>query len=256
MPESDLIPHTPHRLGDEHIRHVPLTALSKLSPYSALTLTIVFVVLFLLKQYIIEAFLLKRLYGSKYTQLSDVNRRGFVNHHIAGVTKLVILVAAVYPFINVAFRYAVLNDPYAKGSSVTLGDVLVVCTQVLVGMYVFELIYRVKIRYVAVLGLFRVIETILEFGERDVEAPHLLYVVTNGEIKSGMLTLIISSHISAMHHIGTIMVGQAAIAISLNLSREKDATIEFILCTVWGKSSPTSTNLHLSTIPSRQTLSP
>ena len=74
--------------------------------------------------------------------------------------------AAVYPFINVAFRYAVLNDPWVKGSSVTLGDVLVICTQVLVGMYVFELIYRVKIRYVAVFGLFTVIEIMLEFGER------------------------------------------------------------------------------------------
>ena len=142
-------PHTAQTPGDEHIRHVPLTSLSKLSPYSALTLSIVLVILFVLKQFVIEAFLLKRLYGTKYTQLNEVNRRGFVNHHIAGVTKLIILVAAVYPFINVAFRYAVLNDPYAKGSKVTLGDVLVVCTQILVGMYIFELIYRVKIRYVA-----------------------------------------------------------------------------------------------------------
>ena len=71
-----------------------------------------------------------------------------MNHHIAGATKLIILVVAVYPFINVAFRYAVLNDPYARGSKVTLGDVLVVCTQILVGMYIFELVYRVKIRYV------------------------------------------------------------------------------------------------------------
>ncbi|KAF6218239.1 hypothetical protein HO133_006200 [Letharia lupina] len=190
----DYDPHAVHAPGDQHIKHVPLTSLSKLSPYSALTLSIVLVILFLLKQYIIEAFLLKRLYGSRYTQLNEVNRRGFVNHHIAGATKLMILVAAVYPFINVAFRYAVLNDPYARGSRVTLGDVLVVCTQVLVGMYIFELIYRVKI-----------------------------------------------SHISAMHHIGTIMVAQAAIAISLDLTREKDASIEFILCTVWGK-PPTTTS--------------
>lgn len=180
-------PSVPHAIGDEHIRHVPLTALSKLSPYSGLILSIVCVVLFILKQFIIEAFLLKRLYGSRYTQLNEVNRRGFVNHHIAGATKLVILVVAGYPFIAVAFRDAVLNDPYAKGSKVTLGDVLVVCTQALVGMYVFELIYRVKISY-----------------------------------------------ISSMHHVGSIMVAQAAIAISLNLTREKDATIEFILCTVWG----------------------
>lgn len=54
-----------------------------------------------------------------------------------------------------------------------------------------------------------------------------------------MLIVRVSSHISAMHHIGTIMVAQAAIAISLDLTREKDASIEFILCTVWGKASPT-----------------
>lgn len=140
--------YTHHATGDEHIKHVPLTSLSKLSPYSGLVLSVILVVLFLIKQYIIEAFLLRRLYGSRYTDLNEVNRRGFVNHHIAGATKLIILVAAVYPFINVAFRYAVLNDPYAKGSRVTLGDILVVCAQLLVGMYIFELIYRVKIRYV------------------------------------------------------------------------------------------------------------
>ena len=137
-----------HALGDQHIRHVPLTSLSKLSPYSALTLSIVLVILFLLKQYIIDAFLIKRLYGDKYTRLNDWQRRSFVNHHIAGATKLLILIVAVYPFINVAFRYAVLNDPYARGSRVTMGDILVVCTQLLVGMYIFELIYRVRIRYV------------------------------------------------------------------------------------------------------------
>lgn len=43
------------------------------------------------------------------------------------------------------------------------------------------------------------------------------------------------SPVSVGHHIGTIMIGQSAIAISLNLIHEKDATIEFILCTIWGK---------------------
>lgn len=53
-----------------------------------------------------------------------------------------------------------------------------------------------------------------------------------------MLTPSFLSYISTMHHLGTILVAQSAIAISLNLSREKDATIEFILCLVWGKSGP------------------
>ncbi len=42
------------------------------------------------------------------------------------------------------------------------------------------------------------------------------------------------SPVSVGHHIGTIIIGQTAIAISFNLVREKDATIEFILCLVWG----------------------
>ena len=70
-----------------------------------------------------------------------------------------------------------------------------------------------------------------------------------------------------MHHIGAILVAQAAIAISLDLSREKDASIEFILCTVWGKSDPPflqKTTIHNLPIPlhphhqpsSNQTLPP
>ena len=176
--------------GDEHIKHTPLTILSKLSPFSGLILSVIFVVLFLIKQFVFELFLLRRIYRVKYTTLNEVDRRGFVNHHIAGGTKLLILIVAVYPFIDVAFRYATLNTRFAPGSTVTLGDVLVVAANLLVAMYIFELIYRVKISY-----------------------------------------------ISAMHHIGTILVAQAAIAISLNEVKEKDASIEFILCTVWGKSS-------------------
>ncbi|KAL2056534.1 hypothetical protein ABVK25_002928 [Lepraria finkii] len=182
MPDID-----PHIPGDEHIKHTPLTILSKLSPYSGLILAVVLVILFLIKQNILEAFLLRRLYTTKYTLLSDRDRRGFLNHHIAGGTKLLILIVGVYPFIDVAFRYAQLGDRFAPHSKVTLGDVLVVCTQVLCGMYIFELIYRVKV-----------------------------------------------SPIATMHHLGTILVGEAAVAISLDLSREKNATIEFILCTVWG----------------------
>jgi hypothetical protein len=69
---------------------------------------------------------------------------------------------------------------------VTLGDVLLICAQMLVGMFVFELIYRVKI-----------------------------------------------SPVSMAHHIGSILAAQAVITISIN--NDRDASIEFVLCTVWGK---------------------
>lgn len=178
---------SPHG-GDHHIQNIPISELSDLSPFCMLILSIVLVILFLIKQYVFEMFLMRRIYKAKYTALKEVERRGFINHHIAGMTKALILVVAVYPFIDVAFRTATLQTRYAKGSVVTLGDILVVCAQMLVGMYIFELIYRVKI-----------------------------------------------SPISTLHHIGTILVAQSAIAISLNLDHEPDATVEFILCTVWGE---------------------
>ncbi|KAE8155300.1 hypothetical protein BDV25DRAFT_135047 [Aspergillus avenaceus] len=169
------------------LQTLTLQPISKLAPFSGLIISIVLVLLFLIRYYILEGFLIKRLYGSIYTDLSQVNQRGFINHHIAGVTKIIILIIAAYPFISVVIGKSSFHTPYTHGSSITLGDMLVVVAQMLIGMYAFELIYRAKLSPIAVL-----------------------------------------------HHIGTILIGQSAIAISLDLAREPDADIEFMLCTVWG----------------------
>jgi len=65
-----------------------VSSISVFAPYSALILSIVLVVLFLIRFYILQRFLLRKLYGSKYTQLNDVEQRSFINHHIAGATNL------------------------------------------------------------------------------------------------------------------------------------------------------------------------
>lgn len=173
---------------NHHIQSFPTTAISNIAPYSGLIICIALVVFFLIKFYVLELFLLKTAYRTKYTNLNEVNRRGFVNHHIlvAGATKILILIVGAYPFMSVVFGTAVFHTPYATGSKVTMGDILVVCAQMLISMFIFELIYRTKI-----------------------------------------------SPISAVHHIGSIMVGQAAITISI--VGEEDASIEFLLCTVWGE---------------------
>jgi hypothetical protein len=176
-------------LKGPHVVHVPLQTISVLAPFSALIISIIFVVYFAIRFYVLEGFLLKRLYGKIYTNMDETTRRGFVNHHIAGATKILILVVAAYPFVDVAFGSATFHSPFFGSKYVKQGDVLIVVAQMLIAMYVFELFYRPKI-----------------------------------------------SPVSVGHHIGTIMIGQSAIAISLNLIRERDATIEFILCTVWGKS--------------------
>jgi hypothetical protein len=67
--------------------------------------------------------------------------------------------------------------------------VLLVLNQVFIAMYLFELIFRAKLSYVAV-----------------------------------------------AHHIGSVVIAATAVAISLNWQHQRDATLEFILCYLWGKS--------------------
>lgn len=170
---------------DHHIRQFPLTAISILSPYTGLIISVVLLALFLIRFYVLERFLLQKLYGPKYAALDEINRRGFVNHHIAGGTKLLILTMAAYPFGAVTFGTASFYSPVSPGSRVKMGDLLVISAQLLIGMFIFELLYRTKI-----------------------------------------------SPISVLHHMGSILIGQAAITISIE--REKDSSDEFLLCTVWG----------------------
>jgi hypothetical protein len=174
--------------GISHLKTRPLEPISKLAPFAALIISIILVIFFLIRFYILEGFLIPWFYGHTYTDLNETNRRGFINHHIAGATKFVIFLVAVYPFICVSSGHSSFHAPYIRGGPATMGDALIVVAQILIGMYVFELLYRVKLSPVAVL-----------------------------------------------HHIGTILIGQSAIALSLRLAREPDADIEFILCTVWGE---------------------
>jgi hypothetical protein len=177
------------RTKGPHVVHVPLQSISRLAPFSALIISIIFIMYFVIRFYLLEGFLLRKVYGKIYTDMNETTRRGFVNHHIAGSTKILILILAAYPFIDVAFGSSTFHSSFAGSKIVTQGDILIIVAQMLIGVYVFELFYRPKI-----------------------------------------------SPVSVGHHIGTIMIGQSAIAISLNLDHERDATIEFILCTVWGKS--------------------
>ncbi|CAG8978672.1 hypothetical protein HYALB_00004654 [Hymenoscyphus albidus] len=176
-----------HHKPGPHITHVPTESISRAAPYSALILCIMFVVIFAVRHWLLEAFLLEKYYGTIYTSMDETNRRGFLNHHIAVATRLLIFITAAYPFIDVAFVSASLHSPYAGSKHVTMGDVLLVISLGLIAMYVFELFYRTKI-----------------------------------------------SPISAGHHIGVIMIGSFAIAISMDLEHQPDATIEFVLCLVWG----------------------
>ncbi|KAI9054226.1 hypothetical protein LZ554_001394 [Drepanopeziza brunnea f. sp. 'monogermtubi'] len=115
---------------DSHLLYFPQQSISILAPFSALIISIIFVVYFLIRFYILEGFLLEKMYEKIYTQMNELTRRGFVNHHIAGATKITILVLAAYPFIAAVFERANFHSPYAESQLVTLGDVLIVAAQI------------------------------------------------------------------------------------------------------------------------------
>lgn len=181
----------PHNHGPRpHLDKLINDSISQLAPFSALILTITAVIVFLFRLYIFEKLLMVKYYKEKYTCLNETNRRSFVNHHVAGTIKLVLLFSAGYPFVSIAFGNSTPHTPMVHGSLVTKGDVMIVCSQLFCVMYIFELYYRSNI-----------------------------------------------SPISAAHHIGAIVIAQAAVAISLNFNHEVDAIYEFVLCFVWGESS-------------------
>ncbi|KAF3183523.1 hypothetical protein EYR41_005879 [Orbilia oligospora] len=167
------------RHGGDTDNHISVLAL-----YAGLILTITLSALFILKNYVLES-LLPRLYKHHHARLSDVTKRSFLNQHVAVGMRLVILSLGGYPFFAIVFGSSLLSTPITKNGTVKMGDLLVVSSQLLVGMYIFELIYRVKI-----------------------------------------------SVVSSLHHLGTILVAQCSVAISVY--GHKDARNEFILCCVWG----------------------
>ncbi|KAF2467497.1 uncharacterized protein BDR25DRAFT_327349 [Lindgomyces ingoldianus] len=160
---------------------------SKLAPFSGLILTIILVIFFLIRYYLFETLLLPYFYPRTFALLNERNRRGFVNHHLAGAAKILLFIWTAYPFCAVAFGSATFNTPLHKGSFVTMGDAMLVASHIFVAMYLVELLYRSQLSIVAV-----------------------------------------------FHHVGACVIAESAVAISLNSVREKDATIEFVLCFFWG----------------------
>lgn len=133
------------RHAASHIATIKNESISPLASFSGLIITISAVIIFLIRLYVFESWLLPRLYGSKYADLNDTNRRSFVNHHVAGGTKLVLLFSGAYPFIAMAFGTGTPHSSFGGSRLTTLGDVMMVCSQIFTTMYIFELFYRTNI---------------------------------------------------------------------------------------------------------------
>lgn len=105
-----------------HVAELVNEAVSQLAPFSALILTITLVIVFLIRYYAFESFLMPRCYGATYSNLSEVNRRGFVNHHVAGSAKVLMAAVGAYPFLDITFGTATVHTLYPGSELVTCGD--------------------------------------------------------------------------------------------------------------------------------------
>lgn len=170
-----------------HIAVLPNETISFLTPYSGLIMTLWLVILFTVKNWILEIYVFPKFYRGTLNKLDERNKRGFLVHHISAGVKIILLAVGAKPFCDVVFGKSTLHDPFSPGHKrPTMGDVLLILTQLFVALYVFELLTRAKV-----------------------------------------------SMISSLHHIGAIIIAQAAIVLSLDLVRQLNATMEFVLCLVW-----------------------
>jgi hypothetical protein len=170
-----------------HIADLPNETISFLTPYSGLLLTLWLVILFTVKNWILETFVFPRYYKKTLSRLQEGDRRGFLVHHISAGVKVVLLIVGAKPFCDVVFGKSALHDPFSRRHPrPTMGDILLVLTQLFVALYVFELFTRKRV-----------------------------------------------SMISSLHHVGAIIIAQSAVVLSLDLARQANATVEFVLCLVW-----------------------
>ena len=79
----------------------------------------------------------------------------------------------------------------------------------------------------------------LLWNQRDLIANFLsvLLVINQVFVAMYIFELIFRATLSPVavaHHIGAVVIAATAVAISLNWQHREDATIEFLLCFVWG----------------------
>lgn len=183
------VEHAGHHHGSVRpFEHIVNAFVSDTAVFGGLIMTVTAVVLAFTRIYFLDKFLFGTLYRSlPKASLDDTQRRSFINHHVAAAMKILLVILAAYPLLRILAGGATPHTPYAPGSKVTLGDVLMVASQIFSIMYIFELFYREKV-----------------------------------------------SPISFAHHVGAIVIAQAAVAMTINFDHQKDAVPEFLLCLIWG----------------------
>jgi hypothetical protein len=129
-----------------HLGELVNLPVSQLAPFSGLILTIAACILAAIRIYFLDLVIIPKFYSHRVLRnLTDGQRRSFVNHHIAAGSKILLIFVTAYPLLAILIGYGTPHTPFSPGSATTLGDVLIVSSQIFTIMYIFELFYRDKI---------------------------------------------------------------------------------------------------------------
>ncbi|OCK79030.1 hypothetical protein K432DRAFT_300738 [Lepidopterella palustris CBS 459.81] len=134
----------------KHFKNLPSGPVSDHANAAALTLSVTITVYAIFRQFIFEKWLLHWLYGTIYTDMKKILpgknneriRRGFVNHHMSAVAKVIMFCIGVAPLFWVTCGNSDFDTCFGGSCHIKVGDVFVVLFQIMVTMYAFELCYR------------------------------------------------------------------------------------------------------------------
>lgn len=138
-----------HHGGHLHLGELINELISSIAPFSGLILTVTACVIALARLYILDPFIPKVYSRATLGDMTMTQLRSFTNHHVAAGTKIILIILCAYPLLSIICGTATPHTPYAPGSSVTLGDIMIVSSQVFTGMYIFELFYRDKVSIIS-----------------------------------------------------------------------------------------------------------
>ncbi|KAM3502616.1 hypothetical protein MY11210_009011 [Beauveria gryllotalpidicola] len=132
-----------------HLGELINELISSIAPFSGLILTVTCCVIALIRLYILDPFIPKIYSREVLRDVTSAQLRSFTNHHVAAGTKILLVILCAYPLLAIICGNATPHTPYAKGSSVTLGDMMIVSSQIFTGMYIFELFFREKVSVIS-----------------------------------------------------------------------------------------------------------
>ncbi|KAJ6781880.1 hypothetical protein PWT90_08036 [Aphanocladium album] len=132
-----------------HLGELNNERISSIAPFSGLILTVTCCIIALVRLYILDIFIPKLYSRHTLREASTTQLRSFINHHVAAVTKVLLIILCGYPLLAIICGNKTPHTPYAKDSTVTLGDMMIVSSQVFTGMYIFELFFRDKVSIIS-----------------------------------------------------------------------------------------------------------